>query len=170
MPQKIIVRPINMYRWPTQDYDSMVAYYGAIGENQTSLVLPYPMILGWDKARQIKKITCHSKVAKSLYNIFTKTLELYGQAKITELKLDVFGGCLNVRKMRGSKETWSIHSWGAAVDLAPDENQLRWGKDKALFAKPDYNDFWDIVIKEERWVSLGKASNRDFMHFQAANL
>jgi hypothetical protein len=70
--------------------------------------------------------------------------------------------------MRGGS-AWSIHSWGAAIDLDPDNNQLKWGKDRASFAKPVYNDFWKIV-EAEGWVSLLKERNMDAMHIQAAKL
>jgi hypothetical protein len=152
--------------WPTQDYESMVKYYGPVGENQTSLLLPYKLKLAWDSSINIAKITCHEKVASSLYDIFEQTLNTYGQKNITELCLDSFGGCLNVRRMRGGA-SWSIHSWGAAVDLDPDNNQLKWNNKKAAFAKKEYEPFWSIVEKNG-WVSLGRKKNYDWMHFQAA--
>ena len=42
-------------RWPKQDYNSMVNFYGPVGENQTSLESPYPMKLAWAKNTVIKK-------------------------------------------------------------------------------------------------------------------
>jgi hypothetical protein len=155
-------------RWPKQDYTSMVNFYGPVGENQTSLEIPYPMKLAWDRNVIIKKFTCHQKCAKSLYTILEKTLGTYGEKDIDKLRLNLFGGCLNIRKMRGGS-SWSIHSWGAAIDLDPDNNQLKWGKDKASFAKPIYNDYWKIV-ESEGWVSLLKERNMDAMHIQAARL
>lgn len=152
--------------WPKQNYAAMTAFYGGPGENQTQLVLPYPMVLAWDTGTVVKKITCNKKCTESLHNIFEKTLKVYGLEDIKKLKLNLFGGCLNVRKMRGGS-SWSIHSWGAAVDLDPNNNQLKWGRDRATFAKKEYNDFWKIV-ESEGWVSLGKAKNYDWMHFQAA--
>lgn len=151
--------------WPKQDYTSMINFYGPIGENQTTLVLPYSLKLAWDETVAVKRLTCHEKVAESLYTIFEKTLNVYGIKEIQKLRLDLFGGCLNVRKMRGGS-SWSIHSWGAAVDIDPDNNQLKWGKDRASLAKPVYNDFWKIV-EEEGWTSLGRKRNYDYMHFQA---
>jgi hypothetical protein len=91
-----------------------------------------------------------------------------GGIDISKLNLDLFGGCVNVRRMRGGS-AWSIHSWGAAIDVDPDNNQLKWGKDKAEFAKKEYNAFWDIV-EDEGWVSLGRVKNYDWMHYQAALL
>lgn len=155
-------------KWPNQDYNSMVNFYGPVGENQTQLELPYKLILAWDKNISLSKITCHQKVSKSLYTIFENTLKTYGEKEINKLHLNIFGGCINVRKMRGGS-SWSIHSWGAAVDLDPDNNQLKWGKDRALFAKKEYESFWNIV-EAEGWTSLGRSRNFDYMHFQAAYL
>jgi hypothetical protein len=155
-------------RWPKQDYTSMVNFYGPVGENQTQLDVPYKLKLAWAPSTTLRKITCNERVAKSLYTILENTLKTYGEKEIVKLRLDIFGGILNVRKMRGGS-SWSIHSWGAAMDLDPDNNQLRWGKDKASFAKPVYNDFWKIV-EAEGWVSLLKERNMDAMHIQAAKL
>ena len=157
-----------MNNWPKQDYSSMNAYFGPIGENQEKLDLPYPLVLAWDTSAIVKKVTCNVKIHKSLYTIFENTLKTYGLDEIKKLKLDNFGGCLNVRKMRGGS-SWSIHSWGAAIDLDPDRNQLKWGKDKATFAKKEYEPFWKIV-ESEGWISLGRKKNYDWMHFQAALL
>ena len=159
--------PLSL-KWPKQNYNSMVSFYGPVGENQTKLDLPYKFKLAWDPNVSLNKITCHQKVAKSLYTILDKAYKTSGEKEISRLRLDVFGGCLNVRKMRGGS-AWSIHSWGAAIDFDPDNNQLKWGKDKALFGKKEYEPFWSIV-ESEGWVSLGRARNFDWMHFQAALL
>jgi len=155
-------------RWPKQDYTSMVNFYGPVGENMTSLELPYVMKLAWDKNVIIKRMTCHQKCTKAFYNIFEKTLKHYGETEIKKLGLDLFGGCLNVRRMRGGS-AYSTHSWGCACDLDPANNQLRWGRDQATFARKEYDEFWKIV-EAEGWVSLGRARNFDYMHFQAALL
>lgn len=157
-----------MNNWPKQDFKSMTSYFGAVGENQTSLELPYELVLAWDSAIRVKRLTCNKKCAKSLYTIFEKTLKTYGLEDIKRLDLDNFGGSLNVRKMRGGT-AWSIHSWGAAVDLSPDKNRLKWNKSQAQFAKKEYVPFWEIV-EAEGWVSLGRVRDFDWMHFQAAKL
>jgi hypothetical protein len=157
-----------MNKWPKQNYQSMVDFYGPVGENQTRLNLPYVMKLAWDSKVVINRITCNAKVSESVYNIFEKTLKIYGLKEIQRLRLDLFGGCLNVRKMRGGTN-WSIHSWGSAIDLDPDRNTLRMTSSQATFAKSEYRDFWKIV-ESEGWVSLGRLKNYDWMHFQAAIL
>lgn len=163
----IISKPTNLV-WPKQGYNSMVNFYGPVGENQTKLSLPYPMKLAWDTKTTLNRITCHKKCVEAFHNIFENALKAYGQKDITRLRLDIFGGCLNVRKMRGGS-AWSIHSWGAAIDLDPDNNQLKWGKDKATFGKKEYEEFWKIVEREGA-TSLGRARNFDWMHFQFADL
>jgi hypothetical protein len=155
-------------KWPKQSYTSMVNFYGPVGENQTSLDLPYIMRLAWDKNVTIKRMTCHQKCTKVFYNIFEKTLKHYGETEIKKLGLDLFGGCLNVRRVRGGSN-WSTHSWGCAIDIDPDRNQLRWGRDRAVMAKPAYEPFWKFV-EEEGAVSLGRARNYDYQHFQCALL
>jgi hypothetical protein len=157
-----------MNKWPKQNYQSMVEFYGPVGENQTRLELPYNLKLAWDTSAVVRRITCNEKVCKSLYRIFEQTLKTYGLKEIQRLRLDLFGGCLNVRKMRGGS-SWSIHSWGAAIDLDPDRNTLRMTSKQASFAKTEYRDFWKIV-ESEGWVSLGREKNYDWMHFQAALL
>ena len=159
--------PLSL-KWPKQDYKSMVNFYGPVGENQTKVEVPYKLKLAWSPSTTLTKFTCHQKCAKAFYNIFEKTLKAYGEKDIVKLKLDLFGGCLNVRKMRGGS-AYSIHSWGAAIDLDPDRNQLKWGKDRAAFAKKEYNEFWKIV-ETEGGTSLGRARNFDWMHFQFAYL
>lgn len=155
-------------KWPKQDYNSMVNFYGPVGENITKLEVPYKLKLAWEPQTTLSKISCHEKVAKSLYTIFENTLKTYGEKDVIKLKLDLFGGCVNVRRMRGGT-AWSIHSWGAAVDLDPDNNQLKWASPKATFSRKEYDEFWKIV-KTEGWVGLGQSRNYDWMHFQAANL
>lgn len=151
--------------WPKQDYKSMCAFYGPPGEQTTKLMLPYPMRIAWDTATTVKSIQCHPKVAESLYKILDEIYAHEGRnlKRIQALGLDLFGGCLAVRKMRGGT-SWSTHSWGAAIDLNPMANQLQVGREHA--AMPEW--VIDIFIKYG-WVSMGRSKNRDFMHFQAAN-
>lgn len=152
--------------WPRQS--GVSDFYGPVGKNQTSIVLPYPMVIAWNTRQSVSKMTCHEKVADAMSGIFARTLDEYGLDRIKALGLNMYGGCLNVRKMRGGS-SWSMHSWGIAVDLDPANNQLRWGRDRARFAKPEYENFWRIV-EAAGAVSLGRARNYDYMHFQFARL
>ena len=126
--------------------------------------MPYPMRLAWDKNQIVRKITCHKEIAEPLKAVFSDILEHYGLDKIRELGIDIFGGCFNFRKMRGGSE-FSVHSWGLAIDLDPERNQLKETARTARFARPEYKAMIDIFYKHG-FISLGREKNYDWMHFQ----
>lgn len=154
--------------YPTEDTKSMIEYYGKQGENQTRVLLPYEMTIAWAPHRKINSFLCHEQLSVSIKKCLSAALDHYGLELIQKLNLDQFGGCLNVRKKRGS-QNWSTHSWGAAIDINPTENKLKWGRDKARAAEPAYSVWWKIW-EDEGWVSLGREKNYDWMHVQAAHL
>lgn len=158
-----------MTDWPTQA--GVRSYFGEPGSPQATAGmadLAYPMKIAWDKSQIIRRFRCHAKVEAPIERIFQKTLAQYGADGVTKLGLDIFGGCYNYRPMRGGNN-WSMHAFGIAVDLDPENNQLKWTKAKARFAKADYEPFWKIV-ESEGAVSLGRARDYDWMHFQFARL
>ena len=151
--------------WPQQDFASMVACYGNVGEQQVKLDLPYPMRLAWDTSKTVNRITCHALVRDSLGKVLAGIQQHYGSADaIQAARMDLFGGCLNVRKVRGG-DTWSIHSWGCAIDLDPDHNSLTMHRDQATMPNEVI-----ALFEAEGWISLGHSRNYDYMHFQAAHL
>lgn len=156
----------NVPLWPRQR--DCMTFYGGVGLHQTQLVLPFPMRLAWDKKIVVSRISIHEKVYDSAARAFDQIAAAYDEAARKKLGLDLFGGSLNVRKMRGGS-SYSMHSWGIAIDFDPERNQLKWGRDRARLAQPDAEEFWRIW-EAEGWVSLGRAANRDFMHVQAARL
>lgn len=159
----------NPNDWPEQSPESnLLRYYGNMGENQTTIELPYPHRLSWKTNQVINGFQCHEKVHDSLHRVLSRILDGYGLEEIRRLRLDLWGGCLNVRKKRGGS-SHSMHSWGIAVDYDPARNKLKWGRDRASFAKPDYQDWWRLW-EEEGWVSLGRARNFDWMHIQASKI
>lgn len=149
----------------------MVKFYGEAGGPQCTagkVDLAYPMVIAWNKRQIIQRFSCHEKLAQPLTDIFRHALQHYGQADIERLQLNVFGGCFNFRKKRGGS-TLSTHACGAAVDLNPEQNQLRWGADRAQFARPEYEPFWNIVMAHGG-TPAGYAWGKDWMHFQFARL
>lgn len=155
-------------QWPMQNEAAMNAFYGPVGTNQGKANSPYPLKLSWNKRRIVRRFTCHEKVAPAIERVLQKVLDHYGIEEIRRLKLDMWGGALNVRKMRGGSK-WSTHAWGAAVDWDPQNNALRWDSQKASLAKQEY-DYWWQCWEEEGAVSLGREQNRDWMHVQFARL
>lgn len=152
--------------WPR--YSQMEQFYGPVGQNIELCTLPYKMKLAWDKSETVTRMSLHSKCAASALRVFEQTLEHYGIAGISELRLDLFGGSLNVRKMRGGSK-WSTHSWAAAIDIDPANNQFRWTDKQASLDAADYDKWWEFW-EAEGWVSLGRERNFDWMHVQAVRL
>lgn len=164
---KSILEPkkIKPSEWPRETTQELCDFFGSPGENLVRVSLPYPHRLSWDMDTKINSFKCNGYVKDSLEKILQKVLDHYGIDRIKELRLDVWGGCFNIRKIRGG-DRMSTHSWGIAVDYDPKNNKLKWGKDKASFAKPEY-DFWWKCWEDEGWVSLGRTKNFDWMHMQA---
>lgn len=151
--------------YPT--YANMTSFYGEAGGPDCTAGrcrLPFPFVIAWDTTQRINLFSCHAKLATPLTSIFAQAAQHYGEKEFRRLRLDRFGGCFNYRPMRGGTRL-SVHSWGAAVDLDPERNQLKWGRDRASFAKPEYEAFWKIV-ESHGAVSLGRTQNRDYMHYE----
>ena len=158
----------------------IIALLGEPGDskNFVKIQLPFPMKYA---GKPVASITCHQKAAPSLLLILSEIFQVYGLAKIQELQIDDFGGCYNLRPMRGTEEKYdalikegkteeaaeflSVHSWAAAVDLNASRNLLKQNHTTAQFAKPEYKPMIDIFYKHG-WYSLGREQDRDYMHFQ----
>lgn len=158
----------NPNGWPRQNTSDLNRFFGPVGQNQVRVELPYPHRLAWDLTKTINSFSCNAKVHDSLQRVLQNVLDHYGPERIKELRLDRWGGALNVRKMRGGTQ-WSMHSWGIAIDYDPERNQLKWGRDRAVFAQPEYEAWWRCW-EAEGWASLGRTKNYDWMHVQAAKL
>lgn len=161
----------------------MVETFGEPGDpdNLTVITLPYPMKLAWDTSKVVLRMQCHKKAANPFLNVFNDLLSTYGIDKIKELGIDLFGGCVNFRPMRGTEKKYeaairannpklaatylSKHSWGTAIDIDPARNTLKETSKTARFSRPEYNAMHDIFYKHE-FIGLGREENRDWMHFQ----
>lgn len=163
-PKPLVAHQPNV--WPRQK--DVPTFYGKPGENQVKLASPYPLYLDWDLSVIVNKFSIHEKCHDSALRVMERTKLHYGVERIHALGLDQFGGCLNVRKMRGGS-AWSMHSWGIAIDWDANRNPLRSNHKTARLAQADsarFLDFWE----EEGWISLGRERNYDWMHVQAARL
>ena len=147
--------------------EQIIVKYGQPGDadNLTIIDLPYPMRISWDLTKTVKRMQCHKLAAEPFKAVFSDLLAHYGLPELQRLGIDLFGGCVNVRLMRGSKTKWSRHSWGIAVDLSPVENGLRVKWKDSQFAKPEYQFMVDTFYKHG-FFSYGKERNFDAMHFE----
>lgn len=152
--------------WPRQA--ECMSFFGPVGQNQTQIEIPFDMVLAWDKGTRIARMTLHQRVAPSALRVLQRVAGIYSARERAALGLNLFGGSLNVRRMRGGNN-YSMHAWGIAIDFDPERNQLNWGKGKARLAQADALPFW-AQWESEGWLSLGRARDFDWMHVQAARL
>jgi len=105
-----VLPEINM-EWQGSTESELLAFYGRPGDESqlTSVNLPYQWRLVWDTNTRLSRLRCHAKVANSVLQVLTGVLPHYGQQKIRLLRLDLFGGCYNYRRMRGGS-VWSTHA------------------------------------------------------------
>lgn len=149
-------------------YRDLTKFYGKRGENQAMLIPPYPMKIAWNLRQSVTRFSIHEKCHDSAERVLNRVAAHYSPEDIVKYGFNLFGGCLNVRRMRGGS-SWSTHSWAIAIDFDPIRNQYKWGRDRAYFDDPACEQFWKFW-EQEGWLSLGRARNYDWMHVQAARL
>jgi hypothetical protein len=155
--------------WPRQfDVRAGTSMFGRPGTDQVMCELPYLMYGDYERKIKVSAFQCHAKVEVSLKRIFQRTLDHYGSS-IRSLNLDIFSGCYNYRSVVGGSGSLSLHAWGVALDVDAAHNQLNESSSEAAFSKPEYAPFLNF-FEAEGWISLGRARNYDWMHFQAARL
>ena len=133
------LKPRSKIVWPRQSQVS--AIFGEVGAAQTRIEIPFDMVLAWDTGRRITRMTLHEKVAPSAERALNRIADIYSDAERRDLGLNLFGGSLNVRRMRGGSK-YSMHSWGIAIDFDPQRNRLSWKQPKARLSHDDALPFW----------------------------
>ena len=106
----------------------------------------------------------NKKVAESLKRILTNRGNKYGNRRDIMEEAEDYGGVYNFRLKRGGS-TYSLHAWGAAIDLDADDNTFKdhW---------PMQSDMPLEIMEEfakEGWKSAGAFWNFDGMHQEATS-
>lgn len=150
-------------RWPRPQEPDLVAFYGPPGSRIVTVELPYPMRLAWDTDVTVTRTQCHELVRDSLRSCLEEVFKVYGSLDgVRDARMDLLGGVYNLRKMRGGNR-WSLHAFGAAIDIDPERNGLNtpW-PGRATMPEPVIE-----VFQRHGWTSLATVIGRDAMHFQA---
>jgi hypothetical protein len=143
--------------WPTQDQGALTRFYGRPGEESMLVNLAVnDLDIRYD-GKNVKSIRCHHKVAPSLRRILENISKTPHAWVLKE-----YGGVYNNRPMRGGSLP-SLHSRGAAIDLAPSTNANREHWPSSANMPIEVME----VFAREAWNGLGWSIGRDAMHFQA---
>lgn len=116
-------------QWPHDDTASKNAFYGdfhAKAWGTLNLIhISAPFQMHYEK-KPIPSILVHAKIGPALMAAFTDIWDGCGhdQFKVDQTGASDYGGCFNIRNIAGSN-SWSNHSWAAAIDLSPGTNGFR---------------------------------------------
>jgi peptidoglycan hydrolase-like protein with peptidoglycan-binding domain len=148
----------------------ITASYGspAIPGNMIHAELAFDMRIDWNLAQTTRKLLVHRKCAAPLVAALTAVHAHYGPEKMKALGIDRYAGGYTPRRMRGGT-SWSMHAYGCAVDFYAAPNGLRTKCPDALFCRPDYKAFLDIM-EAHNWLPALRLWGADAMHFQMARL
>jgi len=103
-----------------------------------------------------KRIYCNKLLVKPLQSAFTN---LITRGHVNELR--TWDGCFNIRKKK-SGDTYSLHSWGLAVDV-----NAAWN---GFGHKPTLSKGFVECFTDAGFIWGGNWSIPDGMHFQLASL
>lgn len=147
--------------WPASDQASLRRFYGEPGDEKNLVMIefPYPMFYDGQRATRTR---VHRRCAESLLRVLVSIKSMLPSHPGARDEAEDYGGIFNFRPKRGGT-TWSLHAWGAAIDLDADDNSFRdsWPM-KADMPLEIMEEF-----AKEGWLSAGAFWGYDAMHFQA---
>jgi hypothetical protein len=137
---------------------------GWASEHLVPVATPFPMHMD---DLPIHSIQVNKIAAASLSRVLINIWNACGHnvSQVGDCGCDVYSGCWAVRPIRGGR-TWSMHSFGLAIDVNAPENGLAEPASRTLFQA---DSIPVKAFKQENWVWGGDwKGRRDAMHFQAA--
>ena len=113
--------------------------------------------------KPVKSIRIHKLVADRLAAALQDIINHYGEdiEKVAPGAC-VYDGSYNFRKTTGTS-SYSIHSWGLALDFDASNNTMKMAAPKARLSQPIYEPFWNI-LEYHGFMSLGRRGNNDWQH------
>lgn len=150
--------------------------FGKAGDESylTNVPVPANYPLTYD-GKPVKTIRIHKLISDRVETALKEIGDFYEKkfGNVTEAKekapgIYLYGGSYNNRSI-SSGGVKSIHSWGLALDFDSGQNWYnRTKKAGARLAQDVYTPFFDIWEKHG-FYSLGRKSDQDWMHIQAAS-
>jgi len=153
-----------MSDWPHGDPVSLMNFYGPPGRGAMGkVIVPWRMYEA-DTRTPVPTFLMHVRCVPVMNILLQNIWDHYGRSQkaIEEVGMHLWGGALNVRKVRGGSG-WSVHAYGAAVDFDPDHNGMTTNP-KASYRMPQ------AVIDEFKAAGATWGGDfrprRDPMHFE----
>ena len=140
--------------------------FGKAGNEGILVNVPVPenYPLKYD-GKRVKTIRIHKLVADRLAAALQDIINHYGEdiEKVAPGAC-VYDGSYNFRKTTGSS-SYSIHSWGLALDFDASKNTMKMSAPKARLSQDIYKPFFDIW-EYHGFMSLGRRGDYDWQHIQ----
>ena len=114
--------------WPKDNTAAKNAFYGDFQRKEWAslyLVRIHPrFIIYYAKKPLASGVLLNKKCAEAMQAAFDEVWEKceHDQHKVDLTGASDYAGCFNIRKIAGSKNSWSNHSWACAIDLSPATN------------------------------------------------
>ena len=122
----------------------------------TTVSLPEPLPLSWDRGRIVRTIRCHMLIADAMES----ALAMAHSNLAAWRTVNDFGGCYAWRTNRRDHTRLSAHAWGAAIDLDVGDN--------AQGRTPQVHS-WIVRAFEQHgfvWGGNFTGKSRDGMHYE----
>jgi hypothetical protein len=111
----------------------------------------------------VSRTRVHARCADSLFRVLSNIKGMFAAAPHIVDEATDFAGVYNARPKRGGT-AWSLHAWGAAIDLDADDNSFR----DSWPMKADMPLEIMEAFAREGWKSAGAFWGYDAMHHEAA--
>lgn len=161
-PRDIPIELYKFYGYPDRNADGAMDREWE-DHNIVRIVPPYQMLMAWNQM-PVKTIRVHRKVQPYLLKALQGIAQEFTSQEISKYQLNQFGGCLCEPRPRRTSNRLSIHSFGAAIDLAPVPNRLG----RIYDPKTDMMPIRAVKIFEDqgaRWGGMFKPT-ADAQHFE----
>jgi len=154
-----------MTQWPKDTTEAKNAFYGNFQSKVwqdtqlTHMFAPFNMF--YEKQLMKHGLLVHHLIVPALTAAFA---EIWNKCSHDQKAVDAtgasdWGGCWNIRRIAGSDNSWSNHSWACATDLSPGTNGFN--------MKPTIGNIVIAAFKGQgaRWGG-DYVHRKDPMHFE----
>ena len=126
------------------------------------LIVPFPLILSWDKKVEINRIVINSAIVEVVKDAFQAMADYKGVDYLIKNRYNIYGGSYSYRPQRGGSKL-TTHAWAIAIDLNPQLAPYRVKEKTTGEWMNEQPDFIRDAFLDRNFVTFPW----DGMHFQA---